>query len=1028
MKSFFKKLSFVLAAAMIITLIPAQAAKAEGTIKLALQNAASVSDAISYDTLKVGEKQDYKFYGCLDYKTTGLGWVSSNEAVATVDKSGVVTAVAAGVAQISYEAKGYTTEAITLLVADEYDVNLAKQENKEVVTAFKFTAIGQEQDFCFVGAKGYSLNTHKCTWFSTNTAVATVDKVGNVTAVGEGTAQIVLTIVEKATNKVAYAVAPVAITVEVSKLEATQTSYKTAKVTIGNEAAKEVNVFSVVDGERQVEYVETKDGVVTFYNELVNGREYVFVSGTQEDSFVASIAPVASMKLSTKSQLPDQIDGKVRWIDGAAYVGQPTQVQISNFVDAEGIAVKKSNYTIEFSDLYNDLTTINYDGVIYIGEKGEKHVVTVTAIDNKTGEKTLTETITITGEEVPSIYIKKETVAAKVATIGTTYDKSGTQFKLSIDDEANYGIALTLKDSRENTYKYSAGLVQTGLYDDANLELLRDIGQFVFESTNYDVLGVTDTGVLEARKEGKATILVYFEYVDDDLTQTQKVLLTSVPFEVIGHLVPTTVSLKSIDTNMVKNGTYIRLADMPGACNFNWASIKYTVKDQLGRDLACDVTVDVTNDDFLTIVPNDGNGVNITANNITTDQASINSNFRFKFTKWGVTKTASASLMVVNIDKAKLSQVPGVAMCLVDDAAGIGNTDNTDLLEDENVTVGIHIVDVYYVNNSNTYVYGYDVAQTVAGVAEDKIRNYSEIKNLSTSKALQDMENLHRGAYYLEIALDGKILDLNTNYDINKYQDDGNNDTATDDPIYVTLKANDHVAGGRANAQYVQVVIRNAFKNLVTKDTTASIRSQAIADAKKLASIASVKLTANVWDLYNTNTMETSQETTTWKKGVCSKYDSVGTVEYFNNDVKNYAASITIDDLTYQGDIPAGENGWADWFDGHTSLSANVWKYGKDTAYASGKAYDYKFDGDYTNKDANPRVLFNFDVTTMTANSKYIQAAGLYFTLYDSAVEGHNLIVTYVPYSIGKKVTQENYEYKVEDREWDGEFPGIWAD
>ena len=134
MKSFFKKLSFVLAAAMIITLIPAQAAKAEGTIKLALQSATSSADAITYDTLKVGEKQDYKFYGCLDYKTTGLGWVSSNEAVATVDKSGVVTAVAAGVAQISYEAKGYTTQAITLLVADEYDVNLAKQENKEVVS------------------------------------------------------------------------------------------------------------------------------------------------------------------------------------------------------------------------------------------------------------------------------------------------------------------------------------------------------------------------------------------------------------------------------------------------------------------------------------------------------------------------------------------------------------------------------------------------------------------------------------------------------------------------------------------------------------------------------------------------------------------------------------------------------------------------------------------------------------------------------------------------------------------------------
>jgi hypothetical protein len=1006
MKSFFKKLSFVLAAAMIITLIPAQAAKAEGVIKLALQSAASVSDAISYDTLKVGEKQDYKFYGCLDYKTTGLGWVSSNEAVATVDKSGVVTAVAAGVAQISYEAKGYTTEAITLLVADEYDVNLAKQENKEVVTAFKFTAIGQEQDFCFVGAKGYSLNTHKCTWFSTNTAVATVDKVGNVTAVGEGNAQIVLTIVEKATNKVAFAVAPVAITVEVAKLAATQTSYNTAKVTFNDEAAKDIKVYSVVDDQRQVEYVEQKDGVVTFYNELVNGREYVFVANGSEASFVASIAPVASFELSTKSQMPDQINGKIKWIDDAAFAGQPTQVQISNFVDANGIAVKRKNYTFEFEDVCDDIKSINYDGVIYIAEKGEVHNVTVTAIDVKTNEKVLSKSITVVGTTVPSITIQKNTVVAKVGTVAKVFDKCGTDFRLSIDDEDTYALALSLKDSRENLYKFNAGQVMTGTQNDAGLELLRDIGQFVFESTDYDVLGVTDSGVLEARSEGHATILVYFEYVDDDLTQTQKVLLTSVPFTVIGHLVPTTVTLKYVNTNMFKNGSYVRLADQPGACNFNTAEIAYTVKDQLGRDLVCDVEVTISNSERLDTAPV-VNGIKVTALDIAPDtKDQITSNIKFKFTKWGVSRTASATVNVVNLDDAKQSQIPGVAMCLVDKAAGIGNTDNTNADHDDIITVGVHIVDVYYVGTG--YVYGDNVEQSANGL----LLNYSTIKNLSTSRQLEAQEDPDHGtpgAFYVEIKLNNKLIDLNS-------------------PLITLVDNNaEHPAAGASNyGKYIQIQIRDAFDNLS--------EGNAFDDAVALSKIKSVKLEANVYDLYNTNTMESSQATTTWKKGICSKYDSVGTIEYLNNDEVHYAANLVINDLTYQGDIPRTGDDWADWFDGHTDLSANVWRVG-DTmdSCIKGKAYDYDTADDTERFDStiDPRVLYGFAVETMTANSKYIQAAGLFFNLYGSATAnafGNNEIVTYIPYKIGKKVTQENYQYKTEDQVPDGEFPGIWAD
>lgn len=105
MKSFFKKLSVVvLAAAMVLSVVPAMNATAAG-----LTIGVTKADAKTAYELNVGEDVDLAFFGATGYvaktDSTNVEWKSSNTAVATVDKYGVVTAVKAGSTTISCTVK-----------------------------------------------------------------------------------------------------------------------------------------------------------------------------------------------------------------------------------------------------------------------------------------------------------------------------------------------------------------------------------------------------------------------------------------------------------------------------------------------------------------------------------------------------------------------------------------------------------------------------------------------------------------------------------------------------------------------------------------------------------------------------------------------------------------------------------------------------------------------------------------------------------------------------------------------------------
>ena len=117
-------------------------------------------------------------------------WKSSKESVATVDENGVVTAVAAGRANITATAEGGTdVNATARITVEEAEDTVPVTEitlNKDEI---ELTAAGATEQLEATVEPDDATNK-EVTWKSSDENVATVDDEGLVTAVGNGTATI----------------------------------------------------------------------------------------------------------------------------------------------------------------------------------------------------------------------------------------------------------------------------------------------------------------------------------------------------------------------------------------------------------------------------------------------------------------------------------------------------------------------------------------------------------------------------------------------------------------------------------------------------------------------------------------------------------------------------------------------------------------------------------------------------------------------------------------------------------------------
>ena len=146
-------------------------------------------------------------------------WKSSNTSVATVNNNGIVTAVGNGTATITA-----TTESGGKTAICKVTVSIAPTGVTLNQTSATMTSKGQTITLTATVSPSNAANKN-VTWKSSNTAVATVDSNGKVTAVGNGTATITATTEsggKTATCKVTVSIAPTKVTL--NKTSVTLTS------------------------------------------------------------------------------------------------------------------------------------------------------------------------------------------------------------------------------------------------------------------------------------------------------------------------------------------------------------------------------------------------------------------------------------------------------------------------------------------------------------------------------------------------------------------------------------------------------------------------------------------------------------------------------------------------------------------------------------------------------------------------------------------------------------------------------------
>lgn len=117
----------------------------------------------------------------------------------------------------------------------------AEQISKQEVTQLEMKP-EETTDLCFLGAPDYQ--SYTCTWTSSDETVATVDKMGVITAKGQGTAEITLTIGDGSI----YTSKPVTVTVISMTLTAGTQSNKNMNVAeLKKDATLDLNFYGVTD-------------------------------------------------------------------------------------------------------------------------------------------------------------------------------------------------------------------------------------------------------------------------------------------------------------------------------------------------------------------------------------------------------------------------------------------------------------------------------------------------------------------------------------------------------------------------------------------------------------------------------------------------------------------------------------------------------------------------------------------------------------------------------------------------------------
>ena len=209
-----------------------------------------------------------------------LTWESSNPDVASVDSNGLVTAKKAGDAIITVTTSNNLKDTCSIHVGENVVEITGVELNKSAVTLTE----GMTETLTATILPADTTMDKTLTWSSSNSAVATVDQQGKITAVSEGTATITVTTINNKTatcvvtvEKQEIPIESVTLNTEETVLRAGNTTNLTATINPENTTMDETltwssdnNEVATVDQQGKVTAVGAGNATITV--ETVNGK------------------------------------------------------------------------------------------------------------------------------------------------------------------------------------------------------------------------------------------------------------------------------------------------------------------------------------------------------------------------------------------------------------------------------------------------------------------------------------------------------------------------------------------------------------------------------------------------------------------------------------------------------------------------------------------------------------------------------------------------------------------------------------
>ena len=781
MKSSKKVLAFALAAAMVVTAVPATNAQAASTAKLSAKKATVYSEGYKTVTVKTPKS----------WKSVKVTATSNKKSVAKVKKTAAkkikVTGVKPGTAKVTVK--------VTYKTSTKKN---AKAKTKKLTYTLKVAKVGvalSGDSVVAIGSTTKLTNTKKnssrakITYTSSDDSIATVAADGTVTGVKAGKVTITAKITvgkDSATAtkdvEVKKAILKSADQTEYNKIEAVivgdTKDIKPADVKITNTATKATVAVKSISAKKGVENTY----VIETFTGMTDAKEYSVEYAGSTATFTATDNTVAKVAL-TKTEVP-------------AGVKTPVQAVTK---DAKGVVLG-----------YFDLTNAN----------------------SSKGQVTTALTITKGYVQGTDVYLPTvgDTMVAKITYHTGTFGTDGTETG-KIEDTAtitavdpstiNYNYAVTIGKApswKASSFKANTA-IKVGNQENAYFRITDENGNDVSDYTVYSVETadptklVVDATTLSSTGVGSNAVTINGVSAGDTYILVKKdgKVVFSLPVQVQGKASATSVDL---------NKTSVTVMDQSDVV----VSIEAKLKDQYGSDMAIK-SATVTNlakpnenakANFLTASVNDKKAViAVTGSAFTTNCPTYYGTYTYKVTLKDTDNKEINRTFTVNFVKKSDTQAYQLSLPTEVNTTVGTDTAAKDILVSVSVDkmgngapIGTYSGDVEYtVKDSN----GKDIDSKYIDKNGASAINIKAVSCSAITGGNGFQKNLVAGTYYVtaKFTVNKNTVSVSGSFTIKDEQDT----SAT-----INVKKNDlngmPVADALANTQYAELTYDGLIQNI----------------------------------------------------------------------------------------------------------------------------------------------------------------------------------------------------------------------